>query len=434
MIPRKGLRRRLAIAVIGTLALSACAPGGGPSGGDDTIDAAPSTAAEASGGLASTVPTDATVSTVVATSMATTTTTPPVETAPATTTTLAPLQSLTVTEVGNGYSQPVLAVAPPGDPRLFVVERRGVIHILGHDEPFLDIDDRVNSEDGIEPGLLGLAFHPDFARTGRFYVYYYRSDTPQTQLSSFLVSDDPDAADHDSETPLMTFDQPTNRHNGGMLQFDDDGYLFLSLGEGGDASTHAQDPATPLGSILRFELTPDGAVRPASNNPFADGSGAPEVWAFGFRNPWRFDIDGSDLYVGDVGHERWEEIDVIRIDGRGGENLGWLEMEGTHCFRSGCDPVRYTPPVLEYSHDEGCSVTGGVVYRGRMIPELDGHYLYADWCGGWVRSFRLHDGEVRDEATRFEDVGQINGFGTDADGEVYLLTYDGRVVRIDAVR
>lgn len=352
--------------------------------------------------------------------------------------TVAPLQGLELQLVAEDLDQPVLAVSPPADDRLFIVERGGLIRILGVDEPFLDIDDRVNSEDGIEPGLLGLAFHPDYADNGILYVYYYRADRPQTQLSSFEVSEqDANRADPASERELQAFDQPTNRHNGGMLEFDAAGRLFLSLGEGGAASVHAQDPSSPLGAILRYEVTDDLGVAPATGNPFLAGGGAPEVWAYGLRNPWRFDVDPIEslLYIGDVGQERWEEIDVIPSDGEGGANLGWLEMEGAHCFRTGCDPDSYVLPIVEYSHDEGCSVTGGVVYRGSDIPELTGEYLYADWCGGWIRSFRFEgEGSVVEPIQRFDDVGQINGFGSDSRGEVYVLTYEGQVFRIDPLR
>jgi glucose/arabinose dehydrogenase len=335
--------------------------------------------------------------------------------------------------------QPILLLSPPADPRRFVLERTGVISILDErgtlgDEPFLDLSDRVNSG-GIEQGLLGMAFHPDFADNGRFFVYYYRLSAEQTQLSEFALSDDPSLADASSEQPLITFDKPTTRHNGGMLLFGPDGYLWMSLGEGGAASVNSQDPSRLLSAILRIDVDRGEPYAIPPDNPYQDGEGAPEVWAKGLRNPWRFTIDRDLLYIADVGHSDYEEIDVVPLSGAP-YNFGWLRMEGTHCFQPGCDPAaeNLTLPVLEYTHDEGCSITGGFVYRGQAIPELRGHYFYADWCGGWVRSFRYAEGEVLDHQLRFEDAGQINSFGVDSQGELYILTYEGEVKKIVPLR
>jgi glucose/arabinose dehydrogenase len=341
--------------------------------------------------------------------------------------------------VADGFDQPVLLTAPPGDDRLFVVERSGAIRIVGQDQPFLDIDDRVNSEEGIEPGLLGLAFHPEYADNGRFFVFYYRSDAPRTRLAEYRVSDDPNVADPDSEVELMGFDKPTTRHNGGMIQFGPDGMLWVSTGEGGDASTHAQDPNTQLSAILRVDASRPGSIAPAGDNPFIDNPGGdPAVWAWGLRNPWRFWIDPEDalVYLGVVGHEDWEEIDVVPVGNGGGYNFGWLRMEGTVCFQSGCDAEseNLTLPVYEYGHDEGCSVTGGIVYRGGAIPEFDGRYFFGDWCGEWVRSFTFDGTSVSDARTDFEAVGQINGFGVDDAGEMYVLTYGGDVLKMVGLR
>ena len=201
--------------------------------------------------------------------------------------------------------------------------------------------------------------------------------------------------DPSSEIQLLTFDKPTTRHNGGMLQFGPDGYLWMSLGEGGAASVNSQDPNRLLSSILRLDVDSGEPYGIPEDNPFAGGGGAPEVWAKGLRNPWRFSIDGDLIYIGDVGHEDFEEIDIVPLDGAP-YNFGWLRMEGTSCFQRGCDAVAegLTLPVVEYTHAEGCSVTGGFVYRGAAIPELDGHYFYGDWCGEWIRSFRYEGGEV----------------------------------------
>ena len=377
-----------------------------------------------------------------ATSPPTTTSSPPTTTTtipPTTTTTLAALQSLELQLVVDGLTQPVLLISPPDDPRRFVAERTGVVWLLGEDgipleDPFLDLRDRVNSG-GIEQGFLGMAFHPEFADNGRFFAYYYKQGVEQTQLSEFAISPDPDRGDASSEMQMLTFDKPTTRHNGGMLQFGPDGYLWMSLGEGGAASVNSQDPTKLLSAILRLDVDAGDPYAIPADNPFVDGGGAPEVWAKGLRNPWRFSIDGDLIYIGDVGHEDFEEIDIVPLDGAP-YNFGWLRMEGTSCFQRGCDAVAegLTLPVVEYTHAEGCSVTGGFVYHGAAIPELDGHYFYGDWCGEWIRSFRYEDGEAVDHQTRFEGAGQINSFGMDSEGEIYVLTYEGAVKKIAPVR
>lgn len=369
------------------------------------------------------------------TSAPTTTTTLPTTT----TTTLAPLQSLQLQLVVDGLTQPVFLASPPDDRRRFVAERTGVVWLLDErgvplEEPFLDLRDRVNSG-GIEQGFLGMAFHPSFADNGRFFAYYYKQGAEQTQLSEFSISDDANRGDSSSEIPLLSFDKPTTRHNGGMLQFGPDGFLWMSLGEGGAASVNSQDPTKLLSAILRLDVDSGNPYGIPADNPFAFGGGAPEVWAKGLRNPWRFSIDGDLIYVGDVGHEDFEEINIVSLDGAP-YNFGWLRMEGSSCFQRGCDPVaeNLTLPVIEYTHAEGCSVTGGFVYHGAAIPELDGHYFYGDWCGEWIRSFKYANGEVVDHQTRFEEAGQINSFGLDSEGELYVLTYEGAVKKIVPVR
>jgi glucose/arabinose dehydrogenase len=373
----------------------------------------------------------------------TTSSLPPTTLAPTTTlapaTTLAPLQGLLLETVVENLVQPLLLLSPPGDPRRFILERTGVISIIDEagalsTEPFLDLSDRVNSG-GIEQGLLGMAFHPEFAVNGRFFVYYYRLGSEQTQLSEFGLTADPGRADPASERPLLTLDKPTTRHNGGMLLFGPDGYLWMSLGEGGAASVNSQDPNRLLSAILRLDVDNGDPYGIPPDNPYRDGAGAPEVWAKGLRNPWRFTIDDGLLYIADVGHSDYEEVDVVPISGAP-YNFGWLRMEGSHCFQRGCDPIaeNLTLPVLEYTHSDGCSITGGFVYRGAAIPELAGHYFYADWCGEWVKSFRYSDGEVLDHQTHFEEAGQINSFGVDSAGELYVMTYEGAVEKIVPIR
>ncbi len=357
--------------------------------------------------------------------------------APTTTTTAPPpLVGLDLDVVADGLTEPILLIPLPGSGRLLVMERRGTVVTLEDREVWLDIDERVNSEDGIEPGLLGMAFHPEFESNGRFYVYYYRADAPKTRLSEFQVVDGrPDPA---TERVLLEIDKPTNRHNGGMLQFGPDGNLYLSVGEGGKASVNAQNPDTLLGKILRIDVDGGDPYGIPAGNPYIGGGGAPEVIAYGLRNPWRTWIDAvtQTMYIADVGQEDTEEIDAVPLSELPGTNFGWLRMEGSQCFQRGCDPVAegLTLPVVEYPHSEGCSVTGGLVYRGAAIPELAGRYFYSDWCTGFIRSFVYQDGSVSEEKTWLDDAGQVNGFGYDGQGEMYVLTFDGSVKKIVPVR
>jgi glucose/arabinose dehydrogenase len=383
----------------------------------------------------------ATTTTVQSTTTSTsTTTTTIVETTTTTTEPLAPLLGLAIEPVVSGVSQPVLLLSPPGSERRFIVERVGrVLEVTDDgeigDEAYLDLRDRVNSG-GIEQGLLGMAFHPDFASNGRIFAYYYHG-AATTRLVEFSASPSALSVDSSTERVLLTTDQPTVRHNGGMLEFGPDGMLYLSLGEGGAASTHAQNPETLLSSILRLDVDGDEPYAIPADNPFVEGGGAPEVWAFGLRNPWRFAIDPVDelIYIADVGHERWEEINVVPL-ADGGLNFGWLRMEGSSCFQRGCDAEaeNLVLPVHEYSHEEGCSVTGGRVYRGSAIPELVGTYFYSDWCGAWLRSFRWDGRSALDHTEWMTGIGQVNSFGVDTDGELYVLTWTGEVGKIVPVR
>lgn len=359
----------------------------------------------------------------------------------ATTTTTEPLPALVglaIETVSDEFSQPVLLVSPPRQERRFVVERVGTVWELDEtgargETPYLDLRDRVNPG-GIEQGLLGLAFHPDFAENGRLFVYYYHGEAT-TRLTELGTDPGSAVVDPEGERILTTFDKPTVRHNGGMVEFGPDGMLYLSLGEGGAASVHSQDPSTHLSSILRIDVDRGDPYAIPPDNPFVDGGGAGEVWAYGLRNPWRFAIDDGMIYIADVGHERYEEINVVPL-AEGGHNFGWLRMEASTCFQRGCDPVAegLTLPVHEYSHDEGCSVTGGRVYRGTEIPELVGTYFYSDWCGGFLRSFRWDGTRATDHTEWLTDIGQVNSFGVDHAGSLYVLTWEGVVGKIVAVR
>jgi glucose/arabinose dehydrogenase len=362
------------------------------------------------------------------------TTLEPSTTTTATTIPLEPLQGLAYQEVVSGLAFPIFVDAPPDDSRLFIVTKDGRIWLWKDGsllvDPFLDIADQVRNEG--EQGLLGLAFDPAFADNGRFFVHY-SDNSGDTVLSSYVVSADPDRADPESGQILFEADQPASNHNGGMLAFGPDGYLYLALGDGGranDAFGHGQRSDTVYGALLRFATDPFG---PAPGNPFD------EVWAYGLRNPWRFSFDGDLIYIGDVGQGSFEEINVASA-GEPGLNYGWPISEGLHCFApsSGCDVEGITLPVIEVAHSDGgtCSITGGYVYRGSEIPELEGHYFYSDYCGGWLRSFLWDGTAVTGESDWTDDVGsigRITSFGTDASGEIYVTTGD-TVYRITPVR
>ncbi len=368
-----------------------------------------------------------------------TSTSAPITTTTTTTTTTVspdPLLGLALELVAADLHQPTAVVSPPGDPRLFVVERRGRIRIVEDGElvarPFLDIEDSVSWASGIELGMLGLAFHPNYPEDRRFFVYY-TGESDERRLAEFTVSEDPAAAVRDSERLLLTRPQPTDiiRHYAGHLEFGPDGTLYAALGDGAAPERHGQDPGTVFGTILRLDVDQGDPYAIPADNPFATSGGAGEVWAYGLRNPWQFAIDArtETMYIGDVGQDRWEEINRVAL-APGGANFGWPDTEGSRCFLlSGCNLGDYTLPWLEYSHDEGCSVTGGRVYRGRAIPELDGHYFYADWCVGWIRSVAA-DGAQTDWASDLRGAGQVQAFGADRDGELYVVNFAGELWKI----
>jgi glucose/arabinose dehydrogenase len=346
-------------------------------------------------------------------------------------------------EVASGLSFPLALTAPPGDPRLFIVEKGGAVRIVREGillpTPFLDLGGRVST--GGEQGLLDLAFDPAYATNGRFIVHYTDVNGNTTVSSFRVMPGDPDQADPASETVLLTAEQPFTNHNGGRILFGPDGMLYIGLGDGGsggDPGGRGQSLVELLGDILRVDVTTGTSYTIPPDNPFAGRTDArPELWSVGLRNPWRFDFDPAtgDLYIADVGQNAWEEVDVATAaQGAGrGTNFGWNIMEGTHCYAAAtCDTTGLVLPVLEYPHSEGCSISGGYVYRGAAIPELQGHYFYADYCSGWVRSFRFQDGQATDlrQWPTLAPGGGIPGFGRDAAGELYVLSVEGRVFRI----
>jgi glucose/arabinose dehydrogenase len=343
---------------------------------------------------------------------------------------------------------PITGITSAGDGRLFLTIRTGRIVILengaARSQPFLDIHDKTTT-DG-ERGLLSTAFHPRYSENGFFFVNYTNLQG-NTIIARYQVSaSDPDRADPASGRILLTIDQPFSNHNGGQLQFGPDGYLYIGMGDGGsafDPDCRAQKPTTLLGKMLRIDVDQNVAVPPyygiPASNPFR-GSGAPpdEVWASGLRNPWRFSFDREtgDLWIGDVGQGRREEIDFQPASSRGGENYGWKVMEGTLCSSDGacpdstpaCGSTAYTPPVLEYSHDNACSVTGGYVYRGSRLPQLRGSYVFGDLCSGviWAAARSGNGFTVR---TVSGQVQQLTAFGEDNSGELYAANLQGQLYR-----
>jgi glucose/arabinose dehydrogenase len=354
------------------------------------------------------------------------------------------LRLQTVTAV---LSSPVFLTAPTGDVgRLFIVEQGGLIRILNSLDgtpratPFLDVAGLIVT--GGEQGLLGMAFDPNYAGNGRFYIYYTNT-AGDIVIARYGVSSNPDIANAGAQAILKTIAHPTNQnHNGGMLAFGPDGCLYAGIGDGGgrgDPNGNAQNTNSLLGKILR--LDPETGSACGTDNPFANGTGgAPEVWSFGLRNPWRFSFDRSTgvLYIGDVGQDQREEVDAVVGPNAGqGVNFGWNIMEGFACFNppSGCNSSGLTPPILDYSHDAGaCSVTGGYIYRGTLNPAVNGSYFYADYCAGFVRSFQLQGGRPSSQNTwpLLSPGGQITSFGEDARGELYILTQTGGLSRIVA--
>ncbi len=339
----------------------------------------------------------------------------------------------------NGFTQP-LFVTPAGDGsgRLFVVEQRGRVRVVEDgevlDEPFLDVSDLVSCCG--ERGLLGLAFHPGFEENGLFYVNYTNT-SGNTVVAEYRASDDLTRADPGSGTTLLTIPQPYGNHNGGHLAFGPDGYLYIGTGDGGsggDPEENGQDLSTLLGALLRIDVDGGAATGEAysipESNPFVSTEGArPEIWAYGLRNPWRFSFDREtgDLWIGDVGQNEWEEIDVEPSGGAGGENYGWNVMEGAHCFEpaTGCDETGLVLPVLEYPHSEGSSVTGGYRYRGAALPELVGTYVFGDFTSGRIWG-ATENGDGGFSSEELVNAGfRISTFGEDEAGELYVADYSG---------
>jgi len=407
----QGLRERMAAGALALLVLAGCAPPTpSPSAeGSPSPSAQPSPSAAAPPSVAASV---------------------------------APLTGIQLESVVGGLTDPIgVTNAGDGSGRLFVNERGGLVRVVNpdgtlRDLDFVDISDRV--EAGGERGLLGLAFHPNFAANGRVFVHYSRRGDGATVISELTASADRSTADPASERIIFTHDQPYANHNGGQLAFGPDGYFYIGLGDGGsggDPFGNGQNLQALLGKILRLDVDgPHAAGKQYAipdTNPYAPGGispgdGLPEIWAYGLRNPWRFSFDRetSEMYIGDVGQGSWEEIDRQPGDSAGGENYGWNFLEGTHCY-SYCDSIAAVAPVAEYSHGDGggCSVTGGYVYRGSNQPSMVGTYLFSDYCSGTIWTLAADGGLT--PLPLAESGLNVASFGEDEDGEIYLVDISG---------
>ena len=351
--------------------------------------------------------------------------------------------SIRLQPIITGFTRP-LAVVTPGDEsgRLFVVEKDGLIWLLinGTDAtqpplkgsaPFLDVSQLISTEN--ESGLLGMAFEPE--RPTRFYINYINQQN-ESVLARYRMGADPYTADPNSAEILLTIPQVDANHNGGHLLFGPEGHLWLALGDGGgieDEAGHAQNPLTLPGALLRLDVRSEKGYTIPPDNPFADGTtGQPEVWAIGLRNPWRysFDFTTGNIWIGDVGHAKWEEINRVPMT-QAALNYGWPITEGNHCFKEDpCMIDNFMYPISEYDHTAGCSVTGGYVYRGQRYPQLQGIYLFGDYCNGNLWAIDASTPTPVEPTLILESGVQIASFGEDEAGELYVVGFDGTLYRL----
>jgi glucose/arabinose dehydrogenase len=339
--------------------------------------------------------------------------------------------------IASSFDRPVQVTnAGDGSNRLFVVEQGGRVRIIDGGSvlpvPFLDLRSIVSP--GSERGLLGLAFHPDYRTNGQFFVDYTNL-AGNTVIARYQASSDPNRADAGSAAILLTIAQPAANHNGGQLRFGPlDGYLYIGMGDGGDPS-QAQNNTTLLGAMLRIDVDGGSPYAIPPDNPFVGRAGADEIWAVGLRNPWRFSFDRAtgDLYIGDVGGDTWEEVDLEQTGTAGGRNYGWPIREGPCPLgrRDPClpGPSSVTDPIAFYDHPFGRSVTGGFVYRGALFPALEGYYFYADFVAGWVWALRVNGTSSTTPVLLLNAGFNVSSFGEDEAGELYIVDYGGGTVR-----
>ena len=376
--------------------------------------------------------------------------------------------SLSSIQIANGFTKPVYVCQPPGDnDRLFVLEQKGIIKIIKNGKtvrkPYADLRNKVHNPitPGDERGLLGLAFHANYQNNGFVYINY-SDKNDHTIVSRFRVASDPDRLDTKSEKVLIKLKQPFSNHNGGHMEFGPDGYLYISVGDGGkwgDPYNNAQNLGNLFGKILRIDVDTGDPYAIPDDNPFINNEDAKdEIWLYGLRNVWRFSFDWGkgDVYLGDVGQDLWEEIDFVAAENAGGQNFGWRVMEGNHCYnpKEDCEPTGVLP-IFEYPNDanymkiltgmdepnvDGCSVTGGYVYRGSAISELQGTYFFADYCSGNIWTFKEKNGKATEFQNRTEEISlggggftnYISSFGEDNNGELYIVDYNGIIFKLTA--
>jgi glucose/arabinose dehydrogenase len=343
--------------------------------------------------------------------------------------------------ITGAFDRPAAVVnAGDGSGRLFVLEQSGVIRVVNGGQieptPFLDISDRVGSR-GNEQGLLGIAFHPNYSQNGFFFLDY--TDTNGNTVIARFTAPPGNNSDPSSEKVILQIKQPFPNHNGGQIVFGPDHYLWIGMGDGGsqgDPNNNAQSVNALLGKILRIDVDHGSLYAIPKDNPFATGGGRPEIYAYGLRNPWRFSIDSEtgDLFVADVGQNSWEEIDYLPAGYNGqAPNFGWNRREGLHPYNDsdGADMTGLIDPIFEYGHDQGCSVTGGFVYRGKNLPAFNGIYLFADYCSGIVWGLIRSSSNTWEGQILFNTGYGITSFGEDQNGEIYLLDQKTGLYRLE---
>ena len=373
--------------------------------------------------------------------------------------------------IADGYKKPVFITSSPNNAKLlYIVEQAGLIKIINDGKklsrPFFDINKRVVNPNrpGDERGLLGFAFHPNHTNNGKFYINYMDNDG-NTIVSEFSTNSEL-RANHKSERIILKLKQPYGNHNGGDIQFGPDGYLYISIGDGGKAGdplNAGQDLSSLFGKIIRIDIEQKPYGIPKSNPFFGQKDKREEIWAWGLRNVWRFSFDKQtgDKYLADVGQNKWEEVNFEPASSKGGLNYGWRIMEANHCYdpKENCPTEGLIKPIIEYPNDanhpafafriieelsfsetdvEGCSVTGGYVYRGQKIKSMQGQYIFGDYCSGNIWTLKVVNGKAINFKNRTEEINigggefttYISSFGQDSDGEIYIIDYNGGIYKL----